>query len=433
MRGLITTDGEFKRYSQHELNEIMERHGNYLRGRRGGARAVVKFGDLSDLNFSGKDLSQADFTGSSLARSDFSRSICSGTCFFSCDLRQADLTGATLSRADFRGAHLAGANLSGANMDSADLREGKIMERGEFGMLVNKPLPSFPKGKSPTTVFTGAKLTDTSMNAVKALAADFSDADLSGVILNQANLSEVNFDGANLSKVDFTGADLSRANLSNSIMSGTILRNAEMGGTILDNVVKDEPMGKRLERGIKTLAEMLDTHRRWIASAGREGRQMDLSGYDLRDIHNLWDYPLTAIRAVKATFLGLTLERAQIQSATLDYSDFRDCRLARADMRGSSLKDAQLGRADLSGANLGPLKFDTPEGHGVRLQRCNLSGASFRFSNLRNCDLRDSILMGVDLSNTVLTGCDLRRADLTGANLAGSNLTDALTEGAIIR
>lgn len=433
MRGSEPPAEDFKRYTQHELNEIMEKHAYYLRGRRGGARAVIKFGDLSDLNFSGKDLSQADFTGSNLARCDFSRSTCSGTCFFSCDLRQCDLTNAILSRADFRGAHMAGANLSGANMDSADLREGKIMERGEFGMLVNKPLPAFPKGKSPTTVLTGAKFTDTSMAAVKAVAADFSDADLSGVILSQSNLSDANFDGANLSKVDFTGADLSNANLSNSIMSGAILRNAEMGGTKLDNVVKDEAMGKRLERGVRTLAEMLETHRRWIATAGREGNQMDLSGYDLRDIHNLWDYPLTAIRAVKATFLGLNLERVKMQSATLDYSDFRDCRLGRADLRGSSMKGVHLSRVDLTGANLGPLKFDTPEGHGVRLQRVNLSGASLKFSILKNCDLRDSILMGVDMSNTILTGCDLRRADLTGANLTGSNLEDALTEGAVIR
>lgn len=433
MRGNQTQEEDFRRYTQHELNEIVERHAYFLTGRRGGARAIIKFGDLSDLTLAGKDLSQADFTGSSLARCDLSRGIFGGTCFFSCDLRQADFSHASLARADFRGAHLAGANLTGANLDSADLREGKIMERGEFGLMVNKALPSFPKGKDPTTVFTGAKLTDTNMASVKAVAADFSDADLSGVILNQANLSDVNFDGANLSKVDFTGADLSRANLSNAIMSGAILRNAEMQETILDNVVRDEAMGKRLERGVRTLAEMLDLHRRWINTAGRQGQQMDLSGYDLRDIHNLWDYPLTAIKAVKSTFLGLTLERANIQSAVLDYSDFRDCRLARADLRGSSMKGVHMGRADLSGANLGPLKFDTPEGHGVRLQRTNLSGASIRFCNLKDCDLRDSILMGVDLSNSVLTGCDLRRADLTGAKLDGTNLEDALTEGAIIR
>lgn len=433
MRGLLPPTNEFKRYTQHELNEIVDKHMAFLRGRRGGARAVIKFGDLSDLNLSGKDLSQADFTGSNLAHCDLSRGTFSGTCFFSCDLRQADLSHASLARADFRGAHLAGANLTGANMDSADLREGKIMERGEYGLLVNKPLPAFPKGKDPQTIFTGAKLTDTNMASVKAIAADFSDADLSNVILNQANLSDVNFDGANLSKVDFTGADLSRANLSNSIMSGAILRNAELQDSVLENVIKDEAMGKRLERGVRTLAEMLDTHRRWITTAGREGSQMDLSGYDLRDIHNLWDYPLTAIRAVKATFLGLNLERANMQSAVLDYSDFRDCRLMQADMRGSSMKGVQLSRANLTSANLGPLKFDTPEGHGVRLQRTNLSGASIRFCILKDCDLRDSILMGVDLSNTVLSGCDLRRADLTGANLDGTILEDAQTEGAIIR
>ncbi len=370
---------EFRRYSQYDLDEIMEKHDAYLKGRRGGARASIKFGDVSGLSLVGKDMSQADFTGSNFSKCNFSGGTFVGTTFFSCDLRGADLTNAVLSRADFRGAHLAGANLSGANLDSADLREGRIMERGESGTLVNKPLPAFPKGKSPTTNLTGAKLTDTSMEKVKAMAADFSDADLSGVMLNQANLSGANFDGANLTRVDFTGSDLTRANLSNAVMAGAILRNAELQDSILDNVIKDEAMGKRLSDGPKTLSELLDIHKKWIATAGKTGHQMDLSGFDLRDITDLSDYPMTAMRAVKATFLGLNLEHAKIQSATLDYSDFRDCNLTRTDFRGSSLKGVHLARADLTAANFSALKFDAPEGHGVRLQRVNLSGSSLKF------------------------------------------------------
>lgn len=433
MQGTLAPDHEFRRYTQADLDEIIIKHEAFLKGRRGGARACIKFADLTGLSLVGKDLSQADFTGSSFARCNFSGGIFNGTCFFSCDLRGADLTNAILSRADFRGAHLAGANLSGANLDAADLREGKIMERGEFGMLVSKLLPGFPKGKPSHAVLTGAKMTDTSMNSIKAISADFSDADLSGVTFSKANLTGANFDGANLTKADLTGSDLTRANLSNTILSGAILRNVELQESVFENAIKDQAMGKLLQKGEDTLVEMLKTHKRWISTAGKDGQQMDLSGFDLREIKNLVDFPLTAVRAVKATFLGLHLEKAQIQSAVLDYSDLRDCNLTRSDFRGTSLKGAQLARADLTSVNFGPLKFDTPEGHGVRMQRTNLSGASLRFCILRDCDLRDSILMGVDLSNTNLSGCDLRRADLTGANLSGSNLEDALTEGAVIR
>ncbi len=433
MQDTTIPENEFRRYTQHDLDALIAKHESFIKGRRGGARACLKFADLSGLSFVGRDLSQADFTGCNFSRCNFSGGTFSGTCFFSCDLRGADLTNAVLNRADFRGAHLAGANLSGANLDSADMREGKIMERGEFGTLINKLLPNFPKGKPDHAVFTGAKMADTTMNSVKAISADFADADLSGVVLNKANLSGANFDGANLTKADLSGSDLTRANLSNTILTGIILRNTELQDSIIENAVKDEAMGKLLQRGEQTLIEMLSVHKRWIATGGKEGHQMDLSGFDLRDIKNLFEYPLTAVRAVKATFLGLHLEKANIQSAILDYSDFRDCTLARADFRGTSLKGAQLTRADLTGVNFGPIKFDTPEGHGVRMQRANLSGASLKFCNLRDCDLRDSILMGIDLSNTNLTGCDLRRADLTGANLSGSNLEDALTQGAIIR
>src|SRR5690606_13530015 len=135
-----------------------------------------------------------------------------------------------------------------------------------------------------------------------------------------------------------------------------------------------------------------------------------------RSIPNLKSYSLTAVRAVGANFLNQDLSGANIQSAIMDKSDFRDCKMKGTDLRGTSLQKALLTRADLTGAKMSPLQFNAADG-GVWMQRVNLSGAHMRYVVLRGADLRDAILMGADLSYAILIDCDLRRADLTGANL----------------
>src|SRR5690606_8831094 len=123
----------------------------------------------------------------------------------------------------------------------------------------------------------------------------------------------------------------------------------------------------------KTLPELLEEHTIWVSTVGRRGRQLDLGGYDMRDVLDLRRFPLTAIKAIGANFLNQDLRTAEIQSATLDKSDFRDCRMIEADLRGSSFKYANFTRADLTGAQLCPLQFDNADGS-RRLQRVDLSG-----------------------------------------------------------
>ncbi|HEY0901368.1 MAG TPA: pentapeptide repeat-containing protein [Micavibrio sp.] len=420
-----------EKVSQRELDDIIQKHATFLKGIRGGARAVLKFKDLSHLDFHGCNLSQADFTGSLLNSADLSRGVFKGVSFFACDLRNANLEHADFSRADFRGAYVAGANLTGADLKSADMREGRLMERDQRGQMVDMARPGVPQQKSHKTVFTGAKLSETNLSGSRASSADFSDADLSGVIVKGADFSGANLEGANLTKADFTGTDLSRANLRSSIMSGTIMQLTETGGANLREAITDESMGTKLEELGKTLGELLEEHTAWVATAGTKGRRLDLSGFDLRHVPQLRHYSLTALKAIGANFLRQNLESIEMQSALLDRSDFRDTVLRRADLRGSTLKNAMIARADLSEANLSPLHFNNEDGSHW-LQRTNLSGSNLRYAVLRGTNLTDSILMGVDLSYAVLIDCDLRRADLTGAILDGADLSGALLTGAVI-
>jgi uncharacterized protein YjbI with pentapeptide repeats len=202
---------------------------------------------------------------------------------------------------------------------------------------------SVQAAKARKTIFTGAKLTSTNMAGAQATAADFTDADLSGVNLTDANLGGASFEGANLTDADLTGSNLSHANMRSSIITGTLMARTERTGLDLSGSVTERDMGSKLENLGKTLPELLEEHTLWVATAGRSGRQLDLSGYDLRDVLDLKKFPLTAIHCVGGNFLNQDLRGAEMQSGVFDRSDFRDCKMVEADLRGSSFKYAKTG------------------------------------------------------------------------------------------
>lgn len=415
------------RVDQTALDTIIHKHAMFLRGQRGGARASLKYKDLSNLDFRCADMRQADFTGSRLSYANLSGSIFNSCNFFAADLRHSNMRKTDCTRADLRGAYLAGANLTGANLSGADLREGKIMMRGSEGELVDRLRP----GSGSNTILSGAKLTGANLTKAQAYGADFSDADLSGAILVAADLTRCQFTDANLADADLTGSILTEASMKGAIIRGMSMMQTEHAGLDLSGTMQDNQLGKRLESLGRSLAELLTDHKAWVNSGGQNGQQLDLSGYDLRDVVDLKSHPLTAIRALNASFIAQDLRRADLQSGVFDHSDFRDCQFGSADLRGSSFKNANFARADFSAAKLAALSFkirDKPE----RLQRTDFSGANLRYAILGQADLRHAILMGADLTGAILTGCDLSHADLSGAILSGAVLKNAKLEDTII-
>lgn len=428
MTNQIPESGALPALSQLNLDEIIERHDKYLQGRKGGARAVIQYHNLSHLDFKSAKLSHADFTGSMFIQANFSNAILNSCNFFACDIRNANLRNADCSRADFRGAYVAGADFTGANMHEADMREGKIMTRDAQGILEDRKRIA---GNGAKTVFTGAKFTGANMDGVQAFGADLTDADLSGVSINNADLTKTTFHGANLTDADLSGSVLSETNMDDAIIAGASMDNTEQSGISLTRAVTERDMGDKLENLGKSLPELLEEHTLWVSTIGKRGRQLDLGGYDLREVIDLKHFPLTAIKAIGANLLNQDLSTAEMQSAIFDKSDFRDCILNKADLRGSSFKYAKFSRAKMDNVQLCPLEFerDNPES---RLQRADLSGADLRYVSMDGADLRDCILMGVDLTGAVLTNCDLRRADLTGAIMNGTVLEGAKLDDTII-
>ncbi len=419
---------EMPTISQSILDESIARHRMFLRGQIGGKRAIFQYKDLSNLDFRCHDLSQADFTGSALIGADLSLCTFKNTCFFGCDMRNCNLSHSDLARADLRGTTMSGANLSGANLTDADMREGQIMQKAQTGDLVARIREGVDGSQ---TMLTGARLMRADLSRIKAKNADFSDTDMSGTISHDGNFNNAIFDGANLCNADFSGSNLTNASMKNAILSDIIMKDTENYNIDTEGAITNIQKGLKIEDLEQSLKEMLEEHAIWIKSVGKKGKQLDLSGYDMRGVEDLRLYPLTAIKAIKASFISLDLSYASIQSSVLNKSDFRDAYMDNSDLRGSHLKNAIMTRVSMRSARLSPLQFTNGNG-GIRVNRVDLSGSDLRFSDLQDIDLRDAIMMGVDLSGANLNGADLRRADLTGATLKDVKLNNANLAGAII-
>lgn len=162
----------------------------------------------------------------------------------------------------------------------------------------------------------------------------------------------------------------------------------------LTDQIKHRHTGEILCGG-KTLGEVLEAHKLWVESNGKEGERAELEGADLRGSY---------LRG--ANLRHANLECADLQGANLQIADLRGADLQRADLRDANLHKADLREADLREANL---------------QGAAMCEAVLRLADLRGANLRSADMRWADLQWTDLEGADLSRADLTEANLTGAN------------
>lgn len=109
------------------------------------------------------------------------------------------------------------------------------------------------------------------------------------------------------------------------------------------------------------LSGILQAHKKWLDSNGKEGARADLRNADLRDAN---------------------LRDANLRGANLRGADLRGADLCRADLCGTDLCHADLSYANLSYANL---------------RYANLSYANLCHDNLRHADLLRADLCHADL------------------------------------
>jgi hypothetical protein len=167
-----------------DLEKILARHLDWLKGNAEGERA-----NLSGANLSGAYLRGANLSGANLRDAYLSGAYLSG----------AYLSGANLSGANLRDAYLSDAYLRGANLSGAYLRDAYLS--GAY--------------------LRGANLSGAYLRGANLRGANLRGANLSGAYLSGANLSGANLRGANLRGANLSGANLSGAyELDSAIMPG---------------------------------------------------------------------------------------------------------------------------------------------------------------------------------------------------------------------
>ncbi|HEY1505575.1 MAG TPA: pentapeptide repeat-containing protein [Stellaceae bacterium] len=393
--------------SQTELDRAVRLHEAYRQSKSGGQRALLTYRDLSGCDLSKRDLSGADFTGAFLVGTNLEGANLTGAVLFASNLCKANLRNAKLVRADMRGALLRGSDLTGADLYDADLRDGLITMWQRSGELQHVEVEPQGATRSPES---GA-----AHKSAPSAHTDFSDAVLRNTRLVRADLRKATLAGADLGGADLSGADLRGADLNDAVLTDAVMENTHFIGANLKGMLNDKPAGLLVSDLDEPLAALIAKHERWVESQGREGAQLDLSGFDLRNAPPLAGTELALLKASDSVLYGLNLAGIGLAAAQLDRADLRSCNLRGADLRGISLKGARFINSDMRDCRLGPLVVSDGQRMVSRLDR-----AILRNVDLRGADLKDAVLRGADLSNANLIGAKLDGTDLEGTHLAGT-------------
>ncbi len=94
------------------------------------------------------------------------------------------------------------------------------------------------------------------------------------------------------------------------------------------------------------LKQILEAHRKWLESEGKEGERADLLGA------NLQEADLFGANLQKADLLGANLQGADLGGANLQEANLFGANLQGADLEEANLQGANLDFADLQGADL---------------------------------------------------------------------------------
>lgn len=412
----LPTDPQLlERLTQSQLDGLISLHERFIDGRIGGRRAVLKRVDISGLTISYKNMRGADFSGCLMRNMNLANTSFQEAVIYACDLSFSNLSNVSFIRADLRGTRIESANLVGADLEKADLRGGALTANGEYA----KPQP---------VNFRGANMEGARMVGSMANNADFSDAIMTNMNFQGADLRGARMMGADLTGADLKGVKLDGADFHSAILTGSNIELHKNPEIDFSQAITDKNVGPSVNDLSVPLLKQIEDHQTWVETSGKEGRQLNLTGYDLRELGTLKTQKLTALRAPFAKFFGMNLFRAELQSAYLEGADFRRCDLGEADFRGSVLKGARFSHASMHGINFMPLLFVA--GATQRFAATDLSRAIFRYADLREAHMKSSVLTYADLSYANLTGCDLRDCDFTGAKMEGTILDGADTTGA---
>lgn len=157
------------------------------------------------------------------------------------------------------------------------------------------------------------------------------------------------------------------------------------------------------------LKEILKTHKEWLKSEYKRGRQADLSGTNLAKID------LSQAKLFGTKLSGANLEGTNLSEMNLERTDLYGANLEGVDFSGANLEGANLTEAELSDANL----------EGADLRKADLEGTNLCRANLKEANLEETNLFMANLTEAELSGANLTEAELFTTNLTSAILKNA--------
>ncbi|MCA9543034.1 MAG: pentapeptide repeat-containing protein [Myxococcales bacterium] len=397
--------------------------------------------DLTRARMAGVDLRQADLsfaqlddTGLSracLAEADLTLTALRGTELDRADLSRASLVNAVLSGTDLRGANLHGAVLFGVSMSSVNL--------GCFQALGTWPGESFCAcpGQARGLDACPAEARD-------AVPWDQCRTNLTAANLGGAVVAGSNFTGADLYQARLVGVDLSavcEADQGDDAPLACDLRSrftqadftlAQLPGMLVGAV----DLRGTCFRGADLTSAEFSRQTRFTAADFRgailEGARLDEA--DLRsarfDGAQMARAQLRSAQVQGVAFDGADLRSAELEEANLIGTSFQAALLHRVDLAPSIATGADFGHADLQGARL---RFAAPLHHArfgeARLTGTELSGVVRRV-DLRGADLSRSVsLDALEFEGTSMSGVTLDEVDWTIERMTDVDLSGATSRG----
>ncbi len=236
------------------------------------------------------------------------------------DLSRAELGQSGTPETSFFNLVLDNIDLSGINFKSANLNQASF--KGSIFRGVGQD------GRWDTYDDAIADLSQAQMKQ-----ANFTDANLSRVIMNRSNLSGATLNRANLSHARLIGADLGSTQLVGANLRGAYLEKASLTGADIGDARFNEAnlYGARLSRVIA-----IGTHLSYANLTNTDWRGADLSGAYL-DRANLSNANLSATRLTGAVLRSANLKNTNLQNADLSFVDLRGANVAGADFQGTIL------------------------------------------------------------------------------------------------
>jgi uncharacterized protein YjbI with pentapeptide repeats len=463
----------------------------------------------TDANLTGLNLQQTDFRGVNLAGVDLSNCVLTvilssngtnnqvskltalfdGTTIFSgihpitlqrvsANLSNLVGSGATLvgpyPGTDFRGVNLAGTDLSGSDLSQS------VFDHTTIFSMVN---PANGQNVGANLNGSNAQLTNIAFGpadfrGTELAGVNFTRSDLSAALFDAATIfsaidsstnqrvganflaTDANFSGIDLQQKDFRGVNLGGINLSNSNLSSALFDHTtvfsgidpltnQRVGVNLSNVTGNAAILTGPFPGANFCAVNL-------AGVNLSGSDLSQSSFDHTTVFSVHD-----VASGQNFGVNLTGSNAQLLNVPFGVTDFRGTQLAGVNFAGSDLSSAlfdesivfsaldpstnqQVGVSLLAtDANLTGLNFSQKDFRGVNLAGVNLSNANLTAAQLDHTTVFSGVdpgtlqRVGVNLSNQTGNGASLsgpfpgiefRETNLMGVHLEGADLSSSLMD-----